>query len=151
MPKINSAQKIAPFLWFDGQAADAAKFYTSIFKNSKIVGSTPMISIFYLEGQKFMALNGGPNYKFTPAISFLVDCATQHEVDTLWAKLSRGGSIQQCGWLQDKYGVSWQIIPSILGELMNDVDEEKSARVLQAMLKMTKISIAGLKKAYVGR
>ena len=141
-------QKITPFLWFDKQAGEAAKFYCSVFKNSKIVNSNPMIVTFELEGQKFMALNGGPQFKFTEAISFFVDCETQDEVDYYWNKLCEGGSESQCGWLKDKYGMSWQIVPSILGKLMGDPDPVKSQRVMNAMLQMKKIDIAKLKEAY---
>jgi len=153
-------QKITPFLWFNDQAEEAMNFYTSIFKNSKIVRvsrygeagpgpkGTVMVGTFQLEGQEFIALNGGPNFPFTEAISFLVDCKTQQEVDELWDKLSEGGKTSQCGWLKDKYGVSWQIVPSALGEMMSDPDPAKSKRVMQAMLKMTKIDIEGLKRAY---
>jgi predicted 3-demethylubiquinone-9 3-methyltransferase (glyoxalase superfamily) len=141
-------QKITPFLWFDNQAEQAAKFYCSIFKNSKIVNSRPMIVTFELEGQKFMALNGGPQFKFTEAISFFVDCETQEEVNYYWEKLSEGGNESQCGWLKDKFGMSWQIIPSILGKLMGDPDHVKSQRVMNAMLQMRKIDIAKLKEAY---
>ena len=153
-------QKITPFLWFDNQAEEAMNFYVSIFKNSKI-GSvtrngdagpgpkgTVMSATFQLEGQEFFALNGGPHFKFSPAISMFVDCKTQQEVDELWEKLSAGGEKQPCGWVQDKFGLSWQIIPSALGELMNDPDPLKAARVMQAMLKMTKIDIEGLKRAH---
>ncbi|MBI1729854.1 VOC family protein [Candidatus Acetothermia bacterium] len=140
-------QKITPFLWFDGNAEEAAKFYISIFKNSKIVSSNPMIVEFTLDGQEFMALNGGPKFKFTEAVSFFVSCKDQQEVDYYWEKLSAGGAKGQCGWLKDKFGVSWQIIPKALGELMSGPDPEKSQRVMQAMLKMTKIDIEGLKRA----
>jgi len=155
-------QKITPFLWFNTQAEEAAKFYTSIFKNSKIgnsvrygeAGPGPKGSVmtltFQLEGQEFMALNGGPAYKFSPAISLFVNCKTQEEVDELWDKLSEGGAKIKCGWLQDKFGVSWQIIPSILGDLLGDDDEEKAGRAMQAMLKMKKLDIAKLKKAHAG-
>jgi predicted 3-demethylubiquinone-9 3-methyltransferase (glyoxalase superfamily) len=141
-------QKITPFLWFDNQAGEAAKFYCSVFKNSKIIGSNPMIVTFELEGQKFMALNGGPQFKFTEAISFFVDCETQEEVNYYWEKLCEGGKESQCGWLKDKYGMSWQIVPSILGKLIGDPDPVKSQRVMNAMLKMKKIDIAKLKEAY---
>ena len=141
-------QKITPFLWFDGQAGEAAKFYTSIFKNSKIISISPMSATFHLAGQKFIALNGGPQFKFTEAISFFVSCETQKEIDYHWKKLSAGGQKQRCGWLKDKFGVSWQIIPPILGNMLSDEDDEKSNRVMQAMLKMDKISIKGLQKAY---
>jgi predicted 3-demethylubiquinone-9 3-methyltransferase (glyoxalase superfamily) len=155
-----SMQKITPFLWFDGTAEEAMNFYTSIFKNSKKghvsrygeagPGSkgTVMSATFELEGQQFMALNGGPHFKFSPAISFLVDCKTQQEVDELWAKLSEGGQIQQCGWLTDKFGLTWQIVPSILGELLGDKDPAKSQRVMKAMMQMKKLDIDGLKRAY---
>jgi predicted 3-demethylubiquinone-9 3-methyltransferase (glyoxalase superfamily) len=148
-------QKITPFLWYDKQAGEAAKFYCSVFsagpsgKNSKIVSSNPMTVTFELEGQKFIALNGGPQFKFTEAISFFVNCETQEEVDYYWEKLcENGGKESQCGWLKDKYGMSWQIIPSILGRLISDPDPVKSQRVINAMLQMKKIDIAKLKKAY---
>ena len=140
--------KVTPFLWFDGQAEEAARFYTSIFDNSRIDSVSPMSATFHLDGQKLMALNGGPQFKFTEAISFFVSCETQAEVDELWDKLSSGGTTQRCGWLKDKFGVSWQIIPSILGEMLQDEDQEKSGRVMQAMLQMSKIDIARLKQAY---
>jgi len=154
--------KITPFLWFDSQAEEAVMFYTSIFKNSKIgsvsrygdAGPGPkgsvMVMEFELEGHKFTALNGGPVYSFSPAISFFVNCDTQEEVDYLWEKLSQGGEVEQCGWLKDKYGITWQIVPTILGQLMSDPDPEKAARVTQAMLKMIKLDIAELKRAYLG-
>ncbi len=147
-------QKITPFLWFDNQVEEAMKFYVSIFKDAKILSATPgpdgkiMMGSFQIEGQEFMALNGGPMYKFTEAISLFVNCETQAEVDTLWEKLSAGGETSQCGWLKDKYGLSWQIIPHQLGELMSDKDPQKAGRVMQAMLKMTKIDIAQLQAAY---
>jgi len=152
-------QKITPFLWFDGQAEEAMNFYVSVFKNSRVgkvtrygAGApapegTVMSATFQLEGQEFIALNGGPMYRFTPAISFFVSCETQQEVDELWAKLSAGGEQQQCGWLKDKYGVSWQIIPSLLGKLLGDKDAAKAQRVMQAMLQMRKIEIRGLQQA----
>jgi len=152
--------KITPFLWFDTQAEEAARFYVSIFKNSKIVNITRygeagpgpagsvMIVDFELDGQPFIALNGGPQFKFNEAISFSVDCKTQGEVDEFWKKLSAGGEEGPCGWLKDKYGLSWQVNPTILGEMLNDSDPEKSKRVMAAMLKMKKIDIAALKKAY---
>jgi predicted 3-demethylubiquinone-9 3-methyltransferase (glyoxalase superfamily) len=155
-------QKITTFLWFDGQAEEAANFYTSIFKNSKIgrmlrhgdVGPGPKGSVltveFQLEGQQFVALNGGPQYQFTPAISLFVNCETQDEVDDLWAKLTAGGKEVQCGWLTDKFGVSWQIVPTILLNLLADKDAAKSQRVMQAMMKMVKFDIAGLQKAAKG-
>lgn len=154
-------QKIQPCLWFDGQAEEAANYYVSIFKNSKVLdvarigegGPAPARSVltvtFQLEGLEFMALNGGPDFKFNEAISLYVDCKTQEEVDELWNKLTaNGGEPSVCGWLKDKYGVSWQIVPSILGELMNDPDPKKAQRVMQAMLQMTKIEIDGLRRAY---
>jgi len=153
-------QRITPFLWFDGKAEEAMNFYVSIFKNSKI-GSvarygdhgpgpkgTVMTATFQLEGQEFMALNGGPMFKFSPAISFFVKCETQQEVDELWDKLAAGGEIQQCGWLKDKFGVSWQIIPVALGKMLSDPDPKKAARVMSAMLQMTRIEIDKLKRAY---
>jgi predicted 3-demethylubiquinone-9 3-methyltransferase (glyoxalase superfamily) len=152
--------KIVPFLWFDGRAEEAMNFYASIFKNSKIgdltrygkAGPGPegtvMSATFELEGQKFYALNGGPQFTFSPAISFFVNCETQQEVDDLWEKLSEGGQTQPCGWLQDKFGLSWQIIPTILGKLLGDKDAAKAQRVMQAMLQMKKIDIARLKQAY---
>jgi predicted 3-demethylubiquinone-9 3-methyltransferase (glyoxalase superfamily) len=159
-------QKITPFLWFDNNAEEAAKFYTSIFKNSKIIdiahyresaaaasGSpkgTVMIVSFDLEGQQFMALNGGPVFKFSPAISFLVNCETQEEVDDLWKRLSEGGEQDQCGWLKDKFGMSWQIVPNVLGEMLQDKDAKKSERVMEALLQMKKIDIQDLRKAYAG-
>ena len=155
-------QKITPFLWFDGKAEEAANFYTSIFKNSKILNiarygeagpgpkGTVMVATFQIEGQKFMALNGGPQYTFSPATSFYVDCETQAEVDELWEKLSAGGSEVQCGWLRDKFGVSWQIIPKTLIELMQDKDPVKSQRVFKAMMGMIKIDIEALRRAYRG-
>jgi predicted 3-demethylubiquinone-9 3-methyltransferase (glyoxalase superfamily) len=155
-------QKITPFLWFDGNAEEAMNFYVSIFKNSKIVNvtrygeggpvpkGTVMSGTFQLEGQDFYALNGGPQYKFTPAISLFVSCETQQEVDELWRKLSTGGPEERCGWLKDKFGLSWQIIPTTLGKLLHDKDPAKAHRVMQAMLQMTKIDIAGLQRAYDG-
>jgi predicted 3-demethylubiquinone-9 3-methyltransferase (glyoxalase superfamily) len=152
-------QKITPFLWFDGNAHEAANFYISIFKNSKLgkisrygdAGPGPQGSVmsvtFQIEGQEFFALNGGPQFKFTPAISFFVNCETQQEVDDLWEKLSAGGRTDRCGWLQDKFGLSWQIIPTILGQLLGDKDPEKAQRAMQAMLQMTKIDIERLRQA----
>lgn len=146
MAKIS--QKITPFLWFDSQALEAAKFYCTIFKNSKIVNASPMVVTFELEGQKFMGLNGGPQFKFTEAFSLFVECESQEEVDELWGKLSAGGAKSQCGWLKDKYGLSWQVIPSILMKLMSDPDPVKSKRVMDAMMKMSKIEIKKLQEAY---
>ncbi|HYZ26310.1 MAG TPA: VOC family protein [Geminicoccaceae bacterium] len=155
-------QKITPFLWFDNQAEEAMNFYVGVFENSKVgnvtrygdAGPGPkgsvMTASFELEGQQFTALNGGPHFKFTEAISFFVSCQTQAEVDELWDKLSEGGQTQQCGWLKDKFGLSWQIIPVALMELMSDPDPERSRRVMEAMLQMTKIDIAKLRQAYDG-
>jgi len=149
-------QKITTFLWFDDNAAEAMRFYVSIFRNSKIIdvtrnGDKVMVGTFELEGQRFIALNGGPQFKFTEAISLFVNCETQEEVDELWEKLTAdGGAPSQCGWLKDKFGLSWQIIPSALMELMSDPDPEKASRVMQAMLRMKKIDIDGLKRAYDG-
>ena len=145
-------QKITTFLWYNTEAEEAAKFYVSIFKNSKILSVNPMTVMFQLEGQTFYALNGGPQFKFTPAISLFVDCADQAEVDQLWTKLLAGGGREdQCGWLQDKYGLSWQIIPKALGSMLSDQDRTKADRALQAMLKMKKIEVAKLEAAYAGR
>ena len=147
-------QKIVPFLWYDGKAEEAARFYVSIFKNSKVMSVTPgpdgtaMAVTFQLEGQTFYALNGGPKYKFTPAISLYVDCETQAEVDELWNKLSAGGREDQCGWLQDRYGLSWQIIPTALPRLLGDKDPKKANAAMQAMLRMQKIDIQGLQQAH---
>jgi len=153
-------QKITPFLWFDNQAEEAMNFYVSIFKNSKVLAvsrygdagpgpkGTVMTANFQLDGQDFIALNGGPLFHFTEAISFVVDCKTQEEVDYLWDKLTEGGEPGQCGWLKDKFGLSWQIVPAALGELMSGPDSEKSKRVMEAMLKMSKIDTKILKQAY---
>jgi len=157
-------QKITPFLWFDTQAEEAVNFYTAIFKNSKIgkvaryddagarVSGRPkgtvMTVAFQLEGQEFIALNGGPVFQFTEAISFVVHCQTQEELDELWEKLCAGGRPVQCGWLKDKYGVSWQIVPTVLGQLMQAKDAGKSKRVMEALLQMTKIDIRQLQQAY---
>jgi len=152
-------QRITPFLWFDTQAEEAARFYASIFNDSKITGMTRygdagpgpkgsvMTVAFELEGQEFVALNGGPIFKFTEAISFVVNCESQEEVDKFWQKLSAGGQEIECGWLKDKYGLSWQIVPAILLQLLQDKDQQKAQRVMKAMLQMKKIDIAGLKKA----
>ncbi len=147
-------QKITPFLWFDGKAEEAANFYTSIFKNSKRLSIMPgqdgaVLGVeFELAGQRFIALNGGPQFKFSPAVSFFVNCETQQEVDELWDKLSAGGKKLQCGWLEDKFGVSWQVVPTVLGELLRDNNREKAGRVMKAMLQMEKLDIAGLQRAY---
>jgi predicted 3-demethylubiquinone-9 3-methyltransferase (glyoxalase superfamily) len=153
-------QKIVPFLWFDGNAEEAMNFYVSVFKNSKLgtitrygdAGPAPkgtvMTGTFQIDGQNFYALNGGPQFKFSSAISFFVNCETQQEVDELWEKLSAGGETMQCGWLKDKFGVTWQIIPTILGELMHGKDAKKSQNAMKAMMQMTKLDIAKLKLAY---
>jgi predicted 3-demethylubiquinone-9 3-methyltransferase (glyoxalase superfamily) len=159
-------QKITPFIWFDDQAEEAANYYVSVFKNSKIgkiaryndeaaaVAGKPKGSVmtveFELEGHNFVALNGGPYYKLTPAISFAVDCRTQEEIDKLWQQLSDGGEIQQCGWLTDKFGVSWQIVPTGLEDMLNDKNPDKARRTMHAMLQMKKLDIAQLKAAYDG-
>jgi len=156
-------QKIAPCLWFDGQAEEAMHFYTSISRNSKVgdvtrygeagpgeKGSVLAVT-FEIEGREFMGLNGGPNFKFSPAISFSVKCETQEEVDYYWGKLLAGGQPQQCGWLTDKFGVSWQIVPTVLVEMLKDKDAEKANRVMQAMLKMVKLDIKALRQAYEQR
>jgi predicted 3-demethylubiquinone-9 3-methyltransferase (glyoxalase superfamily) len=165
---MQTIQKITPCLWFDNQAKEAAEFYTSIFRNSKIgtisrygeagkevhgkPPGTVLTVAFELDGQAFTALNGGPSFKFNEAISFQVDCETQEEVDYYWQKLSAGGDekAQQCGWLKDQYGVSWQIVPRVLVEMLNDFDTEKSQRVMAAMLQMTKIDIDELTRAAAG-
>lgn len=157
-------QKITPFLWFDDKAEEAVNFYVSLFKNSKITGIThyqdksaevsgrPKGSVmtveFQIESQEFVALNGGPHFKFTEAVSFVVNCETQEEVDKFWEKLSEGGVKSQCGWLKDKYGLSWQVVPTVLGELFKDKDPAKSKRVMDAMLTMQKLDIQTLKQAY---
>ena len=155
-------QKITTFLWFDNNAEEAVNFYISIFKNSKIVnmsrygegGPGPkgsvMVATFQLEGQEFCALNGGPIFKFTPAISLYVRCETQQEVDELWKKLSAGGEKDRCGWLTDKYGLSWQVIPTVLVKLLGNTDPEKAGRVMKAMMQMDKLDIARLRQAYAG-
>lgn len=159
-------QKITACLWFDSQAEEAANFYCSLFKDSKILNvsrygkegfeihgrpeGSAMTVEFQLEGQKFLGLNGGPHFQFTPAISLIVDCKSQHEVDALWNQLSAHAEAEQCGWLKDKFGLSWQIIPKALGELMSDPDPVKSGRVMNAMLKMKKIDVAALEKAHAG-
>jgi predicted 3-demethylubiquinone-9 3-methyltransferase (glyoxalase superfamily) len=156
-------QKITPYLWFDTQAEEAVNFYVTLFKNSEIQNiarfddSAPgqagkvMLITFQLDGQQFVALNGGPHFKFTEAISLFVNCEDQAEVDRLWEKLSEGGEVQQCGWLKDRFGLSWQIIPSTLMELMQDKDPVKAGRVMEAMLRMVKIDIQALKDAYEGK
>jgi len=157
-------KKITPCLWFDNKAEEAAKFYVSIIKNSKMgsiarygeegakasgrPAGTVMTVTFRLNGQEFMALNGGPQFTFSPAISFVVNCETQAEIDTLWDKLSEGGEKEVCGWLKDKYGVSWQIVPTVLGKMMKDKNAKKTERVMKAIIQMTKLDIKGLKKAY---
>jgi predicted 3-demethylubiquinone-9 3-methyltransferase (glyoxalase superfamily) len=152
-------QKITPFLWFDNQAEEAASFYVSIFPNAKVLkvvrygaaGPGPPAAMtvdFQLEGQSFTALNGGPHFKFTEAISFVVNCQTQQEVDRYWEKLSAGGAEVQCGWVKDKFGLSWQIVPTVLTELLGDPDPKKSQSVMKAMLTMKKLDIAALKRAY---
>ena len=155
-------QKIIPFLWFDNQAEQAVNFYASVFDDTRVIGmnrygdgapfpkGTVMSATFELAGQRFMALNGGPHHKFTPAISLFVKCETQQEVDYYWEKLSEDGEEQPCGWVTDKFGLSWQIIPNVLGELLNGEDAGKAGRVMQAMLQMRKIDIAALQAANAG-
>lgn len=154
------SQKINPFLWFNDNAEEAINYYVSIFKNSKIVSlhhapsgahlpeGTLMSGTFQIEGQTFHALNGGPQFKFTPALSLFVNCDTQQEVDELWNKLSTGGAEERCGWLRDKFGVSWQIIPTQLGEFLQSKDAKKSGNAMRAMMQMKKIDISELEKAY---
>jgi predicted 3-demethylubiquinone-9 3-methyltransferase (glyoxalase superfamily) len=156
-------QKIHPFLWFNNNAEEAMNFYLSIFKNSKVLTitrygdagpgpkGTVMTAEFELDGEKFVALNGGPHFKFTEAVSFVVDCQSQEEVDYFWERLSAGGEKSRCGWLKDKFGLSWQVVPTILGELMSNKDPEKSKRVMEAMLQMDKIEIEPLKRASEGK
>jgi len=156
-------QKITPFLWFDNNAEEAMNYYVSIFKNSKVLNvthygdagpgpkGTVMTAEFELDGQKFVGLNGGPQFKFTWAISFVVNCETQEEVDYFWEKLSEGGEESRCGWVKDKFGLWWQVTPRILGELVGDKDPEKSKRVMEAMMQMGKIEIEPLKRAYEGK
>jgi len=142
---------ITPFLWFDGQAQEAMTFYTSIFKDSKVISSNPMAVTFELLGQRFIGLNAGPHHKFTPAVSFFIEVETQAEIDNYWNKLlSDGGRPDQCGWLQDKFGLSWQVIPKALPQLLSDPDPAKAKRALDAMLKMTKIDLAELQRAHAG-
>jgi predicted 3-demethylubiquinone-9 3-methyltransferase (glyoxalase superfamily) len=160
---LDSTQKITTFLWFDNNAEEAMNHYVSIFKNSKIVDivrngeagpgapGTVLVGTFRIEGQDFIALNGGPQFKFTEAISLVVNCDTQEEVDSLWAKLSAGGAPGQCGWLKDKFGLSWQIVPRALPRLLKDPDPAKAGRVMQAMMQMTKIDIAALERAHRGQ
>ena len=155
-------QKITPFLWFDNNAEEAMNFYVSIFKNAKITSltrygeagpgpkGTVMTGIFQIEGQAFYALNGGPQFKFTPAISLFVNCESQKEIDDLWEKLSEGGKKDQCGWLTDKFGLSWQVVPSVLGNLLHSSDSVRSNRVMKAMLQMKKLDINQLQQAYDG-
>ena len=165
MPRM--AQKITPFLWFDNQAEEAVNFYTSIFENSKIGSAarydeegskaagrpkgSVMTVTFQLAGQDFVALNGGPVFKFSEAVSFVVNCESQKEVDHFWEKLSAGGEEVQCGWLKDKFGLSWQVVPTVLSEMLQDKDAQKAKRVMAAMLKMKKIDIAELRRAYEAR
>jgi predicted 3-demethylubiquinone-9 3-methyltransferase (glyoxalase superfamily) len=153
-------QKIAPCLWFDEKAEEAAAFYVSVFPGSEIVSvtrygsagpgpeGTAMTVSFTVEGREFAALNGGPQFTFSPAISFVINCETQEEVDTYWEKLGDGGEEGQCGWLTDRYGVSWQVVPTVLEEMLGDTDGARSQRVMQAMLQMVKLDIEGLKRAY---
>ncbi len=156
-------QKITPFLWFNNNAEEAMKFYVSVFPNSKMVGVTRygdggpkkkgkvMTGIFRINGQEFIALNGGPHVKFNEAVSFVVNCATQQEIDRLWNKLSQGGKPGRCGWLKDKYGLSWQIVPTVLGQLVIDKDPKRSERVIHAMMRMKKLDIKKLKQAKAGK
>jgi predicted 3-demethylubiquinone-9 3-methyltransferase (glyoxalase superfamily) len=144
-------KRITPFLWFDDQAEKAASFYCSIFKNSKIYSASLMSVTFELDGQMFYALNGGPHFKFNPAVSFFINCKDQKEVDYYWNKLLKGGKASRCGWLTDKYGLSWQVVPEILGECLGGKDHAGAERAMQAMMGMVKLSVKGLKDAYVGK
>ncbi len=138
-------KQIYPCLWFDGQAKAAADYYCSIFKNSRIISENPMVVQFEMNGSRFMGLNGGPKYKFTPATSFVIECETQEEIDYYWDKLGAGGKYDQCGWLDDKFGISWQVVPSVLGKLMGN--PEKAPRVVNAFMKMSKFDIETLLNA----
>jgi predicted 3-demethylubiquinone-9 3-methyltransferase (glyoxalase superfamily) len=161
--KGGSMDKIATCLWFDGQAEEAAKFYVSVFSNARIVdvmyyneavpsqAGRVLTVTFEIEGREFIGLNGGPHFTFTPAISLFVKCETQAEVDTLWNRLLEGGAPQQCGWLTDRFGISWQIVPTVLGKMLQDKDRAKSKRVMEAMLSMVKLDIAALENAYAGQ
>ena len=142
-------QKITPFLWFDGRLEEAVKFYTSVFRNSHVESLNPMSATFVIEGQEFMAFNGGPHFKFNEAISFQINCETQKELDHYWDKLSEGGDpkAQRCGWLKDKIGLSWQVVPTALPKLLADPDPKKAGRVMKAMLQMKKLDIADLERA----
>jgi predicted 3-demethylubiquinone-9 3-methyltransferase (glyoxalase superfamily) len=144
-------KKISPFLWFNNQAKEASEFYCSVFKNSRIISSNPMMATFELEGIRFMAGNFGPEFKFNEAISLFVSVETQEELDYYWDKLTEGGQGGRCGWLKDQFGLSWQIVPTALGRLMGDRDQAKSQRVMAAMMQMNKLNIAGLQKAYEGK
>ena len=152
-----ASQKIKPFLWFDDKAEEAANFYVSLFRDSAITGSTPgpsgvpLVVEFRLAGVQFLALNGGPHFKFNEAVSLSIDCHSQEEVDELWEKLSAGGSKSQCGWLKDKYGLSWQVVPAALSQLLGSSDREKAGRVMNAMRKMTKLEIQALQDAADGK
>ena len=142
--------RVSPFLWFEGNMQEAVSFYTSVFKEAKLVSMNPAMATFELLGQRFLALNAHPHHKFNEAISFFIECDTQAEVDYYWDKLAEGGGQQQCGWLKDRFGLSWQVIPKALGRFLMDEDREKANRVMQAMLKMKKIVIADLETAYRG-
>jgi predicted 3-demethylubiquinone-9 3-methyltransferase (glyoxalase superfamily) len=154
--KAGPSSKITPFLWFNNNLEDAMRFYSSIFKDTRVsdVSRGPdgkvMTATFELEGQRFLGLNGGPGFPFTEAVSFFVDCETQDEVDELWEKLSEGGKISRCGWLQDKFGLWWQVIPTVLGRMLSDPDPQRAKRVMDSMLKMDKIEIKALEEAYTG-
>jgi len=141
-------QKITPFLWFNDNAQEAINFYVSVFKNSRTVAVNRSGGTFEVDGQEFIAFNGGPHFTFTPAISLFVNCETQQEIDELWEKLSEGGEKQRCGWVKDKYGLSWQVIPTVLGKLLQDKNAEKAERVRKAMLQMDKIDVKRLQQAY---
>ncbi len=149
-------KKIKPFLWFNDNLSEAIDFYTSVFPNSKVEqisknGEKVVSAAFQLEGQDFLALDGGPHFTFSPAVSFFVNCETQEEIDDFWEKLSQGGETQRCGWLKDKFGLSWQIIPSVLGKFLQNADREKANRAMQAMLSMNKLDIKTLQEAFDGR
>jgi predicted 3-demethylubiquinone-9 3-methyltransferase (glyoxalase superfamily) len=143
-------QKITPFLWFDGNLEEAVNFYTSVFPNARVESINPMTAVFVIEGQEFMALNGGPQFKFNEAVSFFIRCETQAEIDMFWQRLTADGGVEsQCGWLKDKFGLSWQVVPNVLGQYLGGPDRARAQRAMQAMLKMTKIDIAALEAAYL--
>jgi predicted 3-demethylubiquinone-9 3-methyltransferase (glyoxalase superfamily) len=144
-------QKITPFLWFDGNLEEAVTFYTTVFPDARVESMNPMTASFVIEGQEFMALNGGPQFKFSEAVSFFIRCETQAEIDYFWQHLVSGGGVEnQCGWLKDKFGLSWQVVPNVLARYLGDPDRSRAQRVMQSMLRMKKLDIAALEAAYTG-